>query len=189
MSFISSLICRWHHYLWSRYRFSRAVSWSRHTFWPGFPNTFLCPLDFYGPVLPVFPGPPLAPCIPFGQVPPLSLFSPFGRARPVIPDFPDFPVVPWDLKDLSFPLVSSCHVCSPFAPGRPGYQGGPAGHTFSLDLQNLVGINCSICVVISFRTSCIVMVRSWSAVRNLSPVSMALRLFLIPLTHLKLREN
>ena len=110
MSFISSVICRWHHYLWSRYRFSRALSWSWHTFWPGISNIFLSPLDFFGPVLPVFPGTPVAPGIPFGQVPPLSPFSPFRRVRPVIPDFPDFPVVPWDLEDLSFPLVSSCHV-------------------------------------------------------------------------------
>ena len=110
MSFISSVICRWHHYLWSRYRFSRALSWSWHTFWPGFSNIFLSPLDFFGPVLPVFPGTPAAPGIPFGHVPPLSPFSPFGRVRPVIPDFPDFPVVPWDLEDLSFPLVPSRHV-------------------------------------------------------------------------------
>ena len=68
--------------------------------WILYTNLSLSPLDIFGPVLPVFPGPPVAPGIPFGQVPALSPFSPFGRVRPVIPDFPDFPVVPWDLEDL-----------------------------------------------------------------------------------------
>ena len=37
-----------------------------------------------------------------------------------------------------------------------GYPGGPAGQTFSLDLQYLVGISCSNCLLISFLTSCMV---------------------------------
>ena len=39
----------------------------------------------------------------------------------------------------------------------PGYPGGPVGHIFSLDLQYLVGISCSNCLLISFLTSCMVM--------------------------------
>jgi len=39
----------------------------------------------------------------------------------------------------------------------PGYPGGPAGQTFSLDLQYLVGISCSNCLLISFLTSFMVM--------------------------------
>ena len=72
--------------------------------------SFLSPLDIFGRVLPVFPGPPVAPGIPFGKVPPLSPYSPLVRAGPVIPDFPDFTVVPRDLEELSFPLIPSCHV-------------------------------------------------------------------------------
>ena len=158
MSFISSLICKWHPYLWSRYRFSRALSWSWHTFWPGFSNIFLSPLDFFGPVLPVFPGTPVVSGILFGQVPPLSPFSPFGRARPVIPDFPDFPLVPWDLEDLSFPLVPSATWSLRTSETR--ISGGTCGTYLLTWLTVLGGISFSICVVISFRTSCIVMVRS-----------------------------
>ena len=39
---------------------------------------------------------------------------------------------------------------------EPGSPGGPAGQTFSLDLQYLRGISCSNCVMISLLTSCIV---------------------------------
>ena len=33
-SLISCLLYRWHHHVWSRYRFSRPSRWSRHSFWP-----------------------------------------------------------------------------------------------------------------------------------------------------------
>ena len=132
MSFIFSLICRWHQYL--------------H-------------IDF--------PGLSVAPGIPFGHVPP---FSSLGGAGPIISAYPDFPGGPMGRWGPFFP-IGVLLPRGPFAPVRPGYLGGLAGHIFSLDLQYLVGISCSICVVISFCTSCIVMVRSWSAVRNLSPVS------------------
>ena len=35
-SFIPCLFCRWQHYLWCRYWFSRPSRWSRHAFWPRF---------------------------------------------------------------------------------------------------------------------------------------------------------
>ena len=53
----------------------------------------------------------------------------------------------------------------------PGYPGGPAGHTFSLDLQYLVGISCSNCFVVSFRTSFMVTLVEESFKRRLRLLS------------------
>ena len=51
--------------------------------------------------------------------------------------------------------------------------GGPAGQTFSPDLQYLVDISCSNCLLISFLTSCMVM-----------PVEVSFKLFLRFLTRM-----
>ena len=71
-----------------------------------------------------------------------------------IPDFPGCPKLP----GLPFfplgPLLSP----GPRTPIGPGSHGGPTGHTLSCDLQYLEGISCSNCLVISWRTSCILMV-------------------------------
>ena len=64
-------------------------------------------------------------------------------------------MVPWDLESPSFPFVPSCHVV-PSTQLDQGVRGGPAGQTFSLDLQYLRGISCSKCVMISLLTSWIV---------------------------------
>ena len=54
-------------------------------------------------------------------------------------------------------LWSSPATWSPCSSGTR-VSGGPAGQTFSLDLQYLVGISCSNCLPISSRTSFMVMV-------------------------------
>ena len=170
MPFVSSLICRWHHYLWSRYRFSRALSWSRHAFCPGFSHIFRISSRLFWTSPTRFSRSSSSSWHTFWQSPSLvSLFSP-RSCRTSYSWFSRFhsgPKGPWGAFFPFDPLLPR----GPFSPVRPGYPGGPAGHTFSLDLQYLVGISFSICVVISFRTSFIVMVRSWSTVRNLSPVS------------------
>ena len=103
-----------------------------------------------------FPGLPGGPGRPFGPGSPLSPFSPRGPAGPVIPvslDFPGGPMGPWVPFFPFGPLLPR----GPFAPVVPGSQGRPAGQTFSLALQYLSGISCSNCFVISFLTSCILM--------------------------------
>ena len=93
--------------------------------------------------------------MPFGPGSPLSPFSPLGPAGPVIPVFPDFPRGPMGPRGPFFPF-GPLLPRGPLAPMGPGYPGGPEGHTFSLDLQYLVGLSCSNCLLISFLTSCMV---------------------------------
>ena len=95
--------------------------------------------------------------MPFGPGSPLSPFSPLGPARPVSPVFPDFPGGPMGPCGPFFPF-GPLLPRGPLAPGGPGYPGGPAGQTFSLDLQYLVDMSCSNCLLISSRTSFMVMV-------------------------------
>ena len=104
-----------------------------------------------------------------------GLFFPFSFLF-----FRIFQVVPRDLESPSFLLVPSCHVVllplldqgvrgacmTILSPGSFSLAFGgksalwtrlPAEQTFSLDLQYLSGISCSNCLMISFLTSCIVM--------------------------------
>ena len=109
-----------------------------------------CGADIDSPGLPGGPGMPLEPGSPW------SPFSPLGPTGPAIPGFPCLPGGP----------IIPCRPCfprgpllprDPFTPLTPGLPGGPEGQTFSVDLQYFVGMSCSKCLVISLRTSSIVM--------------------------------
>ena len=112
--------------------------------------------------------------MPFG---PGSPWAPFPLLFPVFPDFPGSPMGPREPFSSFGPLLPPGHV-APLGPGNlgglqdnlvprelfPGFGGKsalrtrlPAGQTFSLDLQYLSSISCSNCLMISFLTSCIVM--------------------------------